>query len=272
MDEKKVTGRRKFLFTTFKSIIVTRALPGLLSTSLMSCSSLQATGSGVGEKELKKLQLLMTDKNNPLKWVFTGDSITQGAKHTSGFRSYPEIFSEHVKFEMGRARDIVINTAISGNATTDILKDFDWRIGQFKPQVVSIMIGTNDAASSRNISVEVFENNLRSLIKKFRDINAIPIINTPNTILPGERPDKNERMQLPLYVAAIRRVARKMQTIFVDHWSYWENNQQKVNEEIWMADPLHPDGRGHLEMARQIFSILGICKDQSFTCAGTVRF
>ena len=78
--------------------------------------------------------------------------LSQRAKHTLDYRCYPEIFSERVRFEMGRYRDIVINTAISGHTTREILADFSWRIEQFKPDVVSLMIGTNDSARARNIS------------------------------------------------------------------------------------------------------------------------
>ena len=95
-------------------------------------------------------------QKDPLIWLFTGDSITHGAKHTQGYRSYPEIFSERIRYELGRLRDIVINTGISGNTAQVIINDFGWRIGQFKPAVVSLMIGTNDCVETRNISPEVF--------------------------------------------------------------------------------------------------------------------
>src|SRR5580704_17629260 len=57
----------------------------------------------------------------PVAWVFTGDSITHGALHTKGWRSYPEHFAERVRWEMKRMRDIVINTGISGDKTDGLL-------------------------------------------------------------------------------------------------------------------------------------------------------
>ncbi len=50
----------------------------------------------------------------PMKWLFTGDSITHGALHTWGYRDYTEHFSERLRYEIGRPRDIVIKTGISG--------------------------------------------------------------------------------------------------------------------------------------------------------------
>jgi hypothetical protein len=41
----------------------------------------------------------------PVTWLFTGDSITHGALHTMGWRSYPEHFAERVRWELRRMRD-----------------------------------------------------------------------------------------------------------------------------------------------------------------------
>ena len=263
--------RRSFITTSVKGTILSLAVPALLSELIVGCHMVKAA-SGNKEDDLKKLQAAIADKQNPLKWIFTGDSITQGAKHTLGYRSYPEIFSERVRFEMNRARDIVINTAISGHTTKEILSDFDWRVGQFKPNVVLLMIGTNDAARSRHISVAEFGNNLKMLVQKFRAISAIPVLQTPNIINLGNDPTKNERAGLADYVDKIRQVATEDNTILVDHWKYWEANKVKVFNDDWLNDPLHPNGKGHLEMARLLFKTLDICDDSSFTCVGEVHF
>lgn len=259
-------SRRQFIGKAIKTVLISSLLP-LLPQNILNASAPALRGNA--DNDLKKIKEWIANKEKPLKWIFTGDSITQGAKHTLGYRSYPEIFSEHIRFEMNRGRDIVINTAISGNATTDILNDFDWRIAQFNPQVISLMIGTNDAATIRNISLNSFENNLRSLIQKFRKLQAIPILHTPNIIDMSQKSGK-ERFALPQYVDVIRNVADKCHVILVDHWKYWEDNRERVLDEKWRIDPLHPNGRGHLEMARLLFKLLSIFDDKSFTCTGTV--
>src|SRR5690606_6142179 len=87
------------------------------------------SSSYIGEKDKELVSQLLKDKK-PLNWLFTGDSITQGAKHTHGYRSYPDIFAERIRWELGRVRDIIINTGISGNTTQTIIDDFDWRVKQ----------------------------------------------------------------------------------------------------------------------------------------------
>ena len=84
-------------------------------------------------------QLLRADR--PVKWLFYGDSITHGALHTFGWRDYTQIFAERLRYEMGRSMDVVINTAISGNSTRELLQGFDWRVAQFQPDVLLLMIG-----------------------------------------------------------------------------------------------------------------------------------
>lgn len=258
--------RRQFISNISKVVLIS-SLPG----GIVSASALPKKIISQEEDDLKQIKKWIANKEKPLKWIFTGDSITQGAKHTLGYRSYPEIFSERIRFEMNRGRDIVINTAISGNATLDILNDFDWRIAQFNPQIISLMIGTNDAADIRHISVNAFENNLRALVQKIRKLHAIPILHTPN-IIDTEEKSGQERLTLPQYVDVVRKVAKECSIILVDHWKYWEDNREKVLDEKWRNDPLHPNGRGHLEMARLLFKTLSIFDDNSFTCTGTVNF
>jgi acyl-CoA thioesterase I len=265
------THRRDFIRAISKGALVSAVAPVFLSRVLSGCSSMKASQRS-NNNDLKRIQDAIANPKYSLKWIFTGDSITQGAKHTLGYRCYPEIFSERVRFEMGRYRDIIINTAISGHTTREILGDFSWRIEQFKPDVVSLMIGTNDSARARNISLTEFGMNLKTLVEKTRSLNAIPILQTPNTIKMGEDPGKNERAALPDFVQKIRDVAVETNTILVDHWAYWETRKEAVVEERWLNDPLHPNGKGHLQMARLLFKTLNICDQQSFTCTGEVDF
>lgn len=211
---------------------------------------------------------LLKEKKTPLIWVFTGDSITQGAKHTHGFRSYPEIFAERIRWELGRVRDVIINTGISGNTTQTILDDFNWRVKQFRPNVVSLMIGTNDCAKER-VNIESFEKNLFSLVKTFRDIDAIPVLHTPNIIITEKDPS---RPRLSEYVSVTRKVAATEKVILVDNYRYWQETlESKSGEKVykdWLNDPLHPDGEGHSEIARLIFRELLIFDPAAATCGG----
>ncbi len=201
----------------------------------------------------------LLEAESPLTWVFTGNSITQGAKHTHGLRPYAEIFSERIRWEMVRSRDYVINTAISGNTLKNILDDFNHRVAQFEPQVVFCMIGTNDAAANNQTSIAQYAERLVSFITQVRGIGAIPVLLTPTPIVAYLAP---ERATLWSYVAKMKEVANSQQVILVDNWGIWEQElNQKYSGGIFrelLNDPLHPNGIGHKEIAISLFKALDI--------------
>lgn len=216
--------------------------------------------------DLQKIQKLLADKSHPVTWVITGDSITHGAKHTHGSRSYVEHLAERVRWEMGRPNDIVINTGISGDKADGILRAFDWRVTRFKPAVVSIMIGMNDCTRGPSKRDE-FRKNLRELVHRTRELGAVPVLHTMNITEPSA---VKERGDLPAYVAIIREVAQEEKAILVDHWKHWQTectSPEKLKE--WLNDPIHPNARGHRELAILTFKALGIFDANSPTCQPT---
>ncbi|WP_339923741.1 SGNH/GDSL hydrolase family protein [uncultured Cyclobacterium sp.] len=257
-------SRRRFVE---KSIFLL-PLPAILSFT-NKLSSLEASPVFLpsGESDKERIAALLKDKA-PLIWTFTGDSITHGAKHTHGYRSYPEVFGERIRWELGRVRDVIINTGISGNTTETILQDFDWRVKQFNPKVVSLMIGTNDC-SNEKVSIETYEENLHLLVKKIRALGAIPILHTPNLIIKAL---DMSRASLVNYVEVIKKVAFEENIILVDNYGHWLETAEKddglnVNKE-WLNDPLHPGGEGHSEIARLMFKELSIFDPEASTCGG----
>src|SRR5437870_925522 len=154
--------------------------------------------------DLSVIQARVADQSAPITWVFTGDSITHGASHTHGERSYPEHFAERVRWEMGRGRDVVVNTGISGDTADGILKDFEHRVARFKPDVVSIMIGMNDCAGGSAMRSK-FETNLRELVHRVRSTSALPLLHTANPI---DTSRESRRNDLPAYNEIIVKVAR----------------------------------------------------------------
>lgn len=259
MKQSISNQRRNFL----KTLGV--AVPGLMYYSPVEASS-RETLTLRQVPDLDKIKGLL-QKKEPNIWLFTGDSITHGAKHTQGYRSYPEIFEERMRWELARTRDWVINTGISSQTTRTILNDFEWRVTKFSPSVVSIMIGTNDCAKT-DIPVLVFEQNLVEFVEKVRALQSIPILHTPNPIILDLA---SERKTLPDYIPAIRQVAEKHQVLLVDNYQYWEDRHRKRLNHVyrqWLNDPLHPNYKGHQQIARLMFKTLDIFDPEQPTCGG----
>ena len=261
-------SRRKFIGMSFILTGIPSVISSLIPLLGNAMPDLENSGTGFQSlPDLEKIKELLGQKN-PLKWLFTGDSITAGVKHTQGYRSYPEIFGERIRWEMSRPRDVVINTAISGNITQNILDDFNWRIEQFKPDIVSLMIGTNDCAR-KEMTSEIFEKKLTMLLDNIRKTGAIPILHTPNIIIKEYAP---ERAGLFEYVKVIQKTAEKKSIILVDNYAYWEDTMKNHPDtnvfKEWLNDPLHPNGTGHQEIARLLFKELSIFSPNDATCGG----
>ncbi|MBI2193320.1 MAG: SGNH/GDSL hydrolase family protein [Planctomycetes bacterium] len=211
-------------------------------------------------------QLLQRDA--PVKWVFTGDSITHGALHTIGWRDYTELFSERIRWEMRRSRDIVIKTGISGWTIERIAADLDWNVLQFRPDCVSIMVGLNDCNQGVE-GLDRFRQTYVQTIGRIRqEAGAAILLHTPNGTLPtgGER-----RVQfLAQYVEAVRQVAAETNAPLVDHFTEWVQVEPKGIMHHWLAHGCHPNEYGHRAMAHAIFRALGIWDPTGWTCQLTV--
>src|SRR5262249_8094820 len=139
-NSKQSPGRRQFLGAVAISLAA-----GANSAAGDSASAKPQAGRVDPSSGLAGIKQLLAARE-PVVRIFTGDSITHGALHTLGWRSYPEHFAERVRWELGRMRDVVINTGISGDQTGGLLADLDWRVLHFQPHVVSIMLGMNDCS------------------------------------------------------------------------------------------------------------------------------
>ena len=228
-----------------------------------------AVGKG-NEREddvFKELKALLKS-SDPIVWVFTGDSITHGALHTFGHRSYVEHFAERVRWEIRRMNDVVINTGISGDTMKGILGRDEWRIFQFKPKVVSLKIGMNDCRSGEP-GRGLFRDSLEKLVEKTKQRQIILLLNTPNLI---HFPNAKERVDLPGYVDMIREVAIKHKLPLVDHYAHW---QKEIGTEgrlqmVLNDGSIHPNAYGHLVLAKKMFQDLGIFDANSPVCRSFV--
>jgi acyl-CoA thioesterase-1 len=140
-----------------------------------------------------------------------------------------------------------------------LVAGFDWRVAQFNPDVVPVMIGMNDCSSNNDITLEVFERNLRVLADKIQDLSAVCILQTTCPILPGQAPDRLPH--LGGYMEAIREVAAERGLPLVDHTRYWQEHSESFF--YWMSNEFHPNEYGHRVMARYLCSELDLYDPQS---------
>lgn len=216
-----------------------------------------------GAAGMEKIRALL-GRAAPVRWVFTGDSITHGAAHTIGWRDYTELFDERVRWELRRTRDVIINTGISGRRVRDLADDLDWGVLQFHPDCVSLMFGMNDCVDGPQ-GLDAFEALYIDTIARIRDAtDATILLHTPNWVLPTAGRGRDET--LSAYREAILRVATTTGVPCIDHFPAWVAAEPSGAMHHWLADGCHPNEYGHRVFARAIFEALGIWDAASWTC------
>jgi len=199
----------------------------------------------------------------PLTWVLTGDSITHGLVHTQGGRTYPEHLHEIVRCELGRVHDVVIDTAISGWRIAQLLEDFDRRVATWRPQIVTLMIGTNDCSDEGVFPVIApadFAVSLTGFVHRVRTLGAIPVLQTPPAV---DVPNAPERSRIAAFAQATRDVAAAEGTILVDQFARFAELGNGGVPWGLMNDPFHPNAAGHKALALELATVLGLDPEAS---------
>lgn len=200
----------------------------------------------------------------PLKWVFTGDSITHGSYHTMGSRDYTEHFSERLRSELGRVRDCVIKTGVSGWRIAHIADDLEWNVLQYAPHVVSLNFGMNDCTEGP-AGLPRFINVYHEVIKRIQAATGAAIIlHTPNLVLKAEGSVCHG--PLPGYVDAVREIASAHGALLVDHALDWREAEALGALTYRLSDDIHPNEYGHRAMAHVLFKVLDRWDAASATC------
>lgn len=203
------------------------------------------------------LNIIHGEESNNI--LFAGDSITHGPFHTKGYRSYSEHFNERIRGEAVsgnlKSDNFVINTGVSSADTTHVLASYETWVKTHNPKIVFLTFGMNDCAT---ITIDEYKNNLKTLVNKIREMGAIPIIQTINTTN-GSREE-----QLPIFMEGARAVANELDVFLIDHNKYWSDLGKSVTN-AWLGDAIHPNEKGHLEIAKLIFRELQLDTDDSYT-------
>ena len=206
----------------------------------------------------------LLQRAEPVRWVFAGDSITHGAAHTLGWRDYTELFSERVRWELRRTRDIVIKTGISGWTVEDLAADLDWNVLQFRPHCVSLMFGMNDCVRGPG-NLAAFRATYLAIIARIRnEADAAILLHTPNWILPAG--GEARLAHLAAYREAILDLAAAARVPCLDHFAEWTAAEETGAMDHWLAHGCHPNEYGHRAIAFALFRALDAWDERSWTC------
>lgn len=202
---------------------------------------------------LEKARVIL-EGTRPATWVFTGDTVVQGAGQTGAGRTFSEHFGDHLRNKLRRLLDVVVNTGVPNSRAENFLKTLDWRVTRFAPEVVFLMLGSADAAAGPTGRTR-FREVLNEIVDALAKTKTALILQTPPTARPDRWTDAND---LPAYVEIVREVADARDVAGIDHWSLFEDRlaQADAEPDWWSSGGQLPNVRGHVELARQIVEAL----------------
>lgn len=208
----------------------------------------------------KEIRAKVEDKSKPLTWVFMGDSITHSAVHTHGYDGIAQLFEKYVKEDLRRTEDIVVNTAVSGGTVPNSMDYIEERMSKYKPDIVSVMLGTNDARNrdGRNEKAN-FKENLKSLAVKIREVNpeAIIIFRSPTQGVGNWILD-------PVMITAMKEAAEEAGNIlYIDQYEEWKEAFAAYpylsKSDYYLGDnAVHPGAEGHVWMTEKFIRECGL--------------
>lgn len=211
------------------------------------------------DRNQQRIKDLLENKQS-VTWLFMGDSITHAAAWTNGYDGIAQSFEKYLTDDLGRTQDVVLNTAVSGATVASTLAQIDQRLDKYSPDVISIMLGTNDVANAK-LTPAQFKEQLQQLIEKARKKNAIIILRTPTPTLQAGRAER-----IPEFIEMIKQIAAQNEDLLlidqytpfkemVDKYPYlWEKENLFVTDGI----PLHPGPNGQLFLTKLFIQGVGL--------------
>lgn len=200
----------------------------------------------------------LVESDGQLTWLFMGDSITHGALHLAGYDSITQTFEKYLRDDLGREDDLVINTAVSSAGVTDTLTYLYERLERYSPDVVAIMLGTNNRS---NPSGANYADNLQAIIDAAQNRGAKVILRIP---IPNR--DNNDSGLADIRTLALQVAENNPDVIVVDQYAVF---QELLTNAGYMGgllynDNLHPKAPGQLLMSKLFIEGAGLSLDNTY--------
>ncbi|MGO4529869.1 SGNH/GDSL hydrolase family protein [Paenibacillus sp. 2TAF8] len=209
-------------------------------------------------------------KPNPSTILFQGDSITDGGRsrdedlnHVLG-HGYAYLISSRLGLELASKQKTFYNRGISGNRASDLYARWNEDSYSLKPDLISILIGVNDAWRYMNEEprgyTDRFARAYRHLLEETREV--IPdtglILMEPFILKTGATLEKWEGWEklMAEYQQQVREMAEQFGAVWVPLQQTFNEALEQADASYWLWDGVHPTAAGHELIARQWLSVV----------------
>ncbi|MCD0488078.1 GDSL-type esterase/lipase family protein [Pedobacter sp. MC2016-14] len=210
---------------------------------------------------------MVAEQVKGLTVLFQGDSITDGKWGRNGDLNH--IMGHGYAFSIASrwgadfpSPDLrFYNRGISGNRVSQLQDRWQTDCLDLRPNVLSILVGINDAAmlmeksSVSREDFQAFEDSYRDLLTQVRkqDPKTLIVLCLPFLASVGKVKDKWERYQSTVNSLAlsVRKLAIEFDAVLVDFQMVFQKAAKRAPDSYWIWDGIHPTVPGHELMARE---------------------
>ncbi len=189
--------------------------------------------------------------------LFQGDSITDGNRgrsadpnHILG-HGYTFIIAAKFGAAFPELKLDFLNRGISGNTVPDLQKRWQKDMLDLKPDILSILIGVNDAG--HNLPVDEYEPAYEKIITEAKSANPQLklVLCEPFTLPVGKRKDGYDAWfgGIKQRQEIVARLAKKHGAALVQFQHVFDEAAKRAPADYWIWDGVHPTYQGHQLMA-----------------------
>ena len=193
--------------------------------------------------------------------LFQGDSITdmkwgrnqKDRNHYLG-HSYVYLIAARLGVDMPQAQLDIYNRGVSGNTVADLRKRWQKDAIDMKPDLLSILIGTNDGG--RGVQADAFEADYIHILEASRNSNPDLrlVLLDPFVLRSGRLKDEkawaSRRSATDKLGIVVARLAKDYDAVHVKTQDIFDSAAKAVAPAQWIWDGVHPLPQGHELIAR----------------------
>jgi lysophospholipase L1-like esterase len=193
--------------------------------------------------------------------LFTGDSITDAGRRQAGAdrlgSGYVFIAANMLIAENPELNLRVVNTGISGDTTRSLKWRWKRDCLQYRPDIVSLMIGINDiwylhddaVPEIKGVGVDEYEWNCRYMLDAVQTQCGSQIV-LMEPFMFCDDADNAMFRDLAKYIAVVRRLAVEFGAVLVKLQADIDRQIGRIPSDKWSDDMVHPYAWAHAWIAR----------------------
>jgi lysophospholipase L1-like esterase len=213
--------------------------------------------------------------NKGRRVLFQGDSITDAGRSREGEppnralgNGYVTLISSRLGYQFAEANHQFYNRGLGGNRVSDLYARWNEDAISLQPDIISILIGVNDAWRIMNKMPEGvtdrFKRVYRHLLEETKEVlpNADLVLCEPFILPVGALKENWEewRRRLDVYGQTVRLLAEEFDAVFVSLQVPFDQAAQRCDASYWSSDGVHATAAGHELIATEWLSAVQISR------------